>query len=88
MIPRPSPPDSRRILLRRIDPACNVARFYALSVEVTLFRDWSCNREFGRIGSRKGRLMVGLFDSEAGAEAALQHLLRVKLARGYREVAD
>ena len=88
MTPRLSPGPGRRVVLRRIDPASDMARFYALSVEVTLFRDWSCSREFGRIGSRRGRLLVGLFASEARAEAALQDLLRIKLARGYRKVAD
>ena len=84
----PFAPADRRVMLRRVDPACNMARFYALSVEVTLFRDWTCSREFGRIGSRRGRLLVGLYDSEACAEAALQDLLRRKLARGYRVITD
>ncbi len=40
--------------LRRIDPDRNMARYYTLSVEITLFEDWSCTRAFGRIGSREG----------------------------------
>ena len=70
--------------LERIDPARNMARYYTLAVELTLFEDWSCTRSFGRIGSRGGRIMLGLFDSRAAAEDELRTLLRRKQARGYR----
>ncbi len=83
-IERPSPALSRPVRLARIDPARDMARFYTLSVEVTLFSGYSCTREFGRIGQRGGRLMVGLFDTEAEARAELARLLRRKLGRGYR----
>jgi predicted DNA-binding WGR domain protein len=78
--------DDRRhgLRLERIDPARNMARYYTLAVEVTLFEDWSCVRGFGRIGSRGGRIMLGLFDSRAAAEAELVALLRRKQARGYK----
>lgn len=72
------------IRLERIDPARNMARYYTLAIEVTLFEDWSCTRGFGRIGSRGGRIMLGLFDSQAAAEAELHALLRRKQARGYK----
>ena len=72
------------IRLERIDPARNMARYYTLAVEVTLFDDFACTREFGRIGSRGGRIMIGLFDSVAAAEAELHALLRAKQARGYQ----
>lgn len=72
------------IRLERIDPARNMARYYTLAVEVTLFDDFACTREFGRIGSRGGRIMIGLFASATGAEAELHALLRAKQARGYR----
>lgn len=72
------------IRLERIDSARNMARYYTLAVEVTLFDDFACTREFGRIGSRGGRIMIGLFESAAEAEAELHALLRTKQARGYR----
>jgi len=72
------------LTLRRIDPARNMARWYALSVEVTLFDDWSCTRAYGRIGRRGGRIMIGLHEDRAGALAALAALLRAKTRRGYR----
>ena len=69
--------------LERIDPAHNMARYYTLSVEVTLFDDWSCTRTFGRIGGRGRRIMVGLFEQREEAQAALQAILKRKIARGY-----
>ena len=37
--------------LRRIDPDRNMARFYTMSVQPTLFGEWALLREWGRIGS-------------------------------------
>jgi predicted DNA-binding WGR domain protein len=70
--------------LKRIDPARNMARYYTLSIEMTLFDDVACLRAFGRIGTKGGRIMIGLFESRAAAEAELHSLLRAKQARGYR----
>ncbi len=70
--------------LERIEPERNMARYYTLAVELTLFDDWSCTRSFGRIGTRGGRIMLGLFEDRAAAEAELIALLRAKQARGYR----
>ncbi len=80
------PPDrlARGLRLERIDSARNMARYYTLAVEVTLFEDWSCTRRFGRIGARGGRIMLGLFETRAAAEAELVAILRRKQARGYR----
>ncbi len=73
--------------LERIEPERNMARYYTLTVELTLFEDWSCTRGFGRIGARGGRIMLGLFEDRAAAEAELVALLRAKQARGYRIIA-
>jgi predicted DNA-binding WGR domain protein len=70
--------------LERIEPERNMARYYTLAVELTLFDDWSCTRGFGRIGARGGRIMLGLFATQAAAEAELMALLCAKQARGYR----
>lgn len=45
----PSTP-SNMTILRRIDRARNMARFYALGVEPTLFGEFALVREWGRIG--------------------------------------
>ncbi len=73
--------------LRRVDPARGMARWYALSVEMTLFGEIACTRGFGRIGARGGRIMIGLFDSRAAAETELRAILRRKLRRGYEPVS-
>jgi predicted DNA-binding WGR domain protein len=77
-------PRSDGLRLERIDPERNMARYYTLAIELTLFEDWSCTRSFGRIGARGGRIMLGLFTTQAAAEAELIALLRAKQARGYR----
>ncbi|WP_342364206.1 WGR domain-containing protein [Terrarubrum flagellatum] len=61
-----------------------MARYYALSVEIAFFDTWSCTRSFGRIGSRGGRIIVGLHPSYEAAREELQDLLRRKLTKGYR----
>ena len=44
------------IHLTRIDPARNMARFYTMALQPTLFGEWAPLREWGRIGSA-GRLV-------------------------------
>lgn len=74
------------LVLDRTDPQQNMARFYVLSLEPTLFGDAALVREWGRWG-RPGRRRLDLFpDVEAAAEA-LEDWLRKKTRRGYR-VAD
>jgi predicted DNA-binding WGR domain protein len=90
----PATPDA--VALRRVDPSRNMNRFYTLSVEVTLFEDWSCTRSYGRVGGRPsgrtgvkgGRIMIGLYASEAEARDAFQRLLAAKRRRGYVEHAS
>jgi predicted DNA-binding WGR domain protein len=72
-------------LLRRIDPARNMARFYAIAVLPTLFGTSCVVRRWGRIGSR-GRERIDLFERSAEAEHAFDRLLWAKRGRGYRDV--
>ena len=72
-------------LFKRIDPERNMARFYTLSVEPTLFGDAALVRQWGRIGTR-GQLKINLFDTMPAAEEALSHLAARKLRRGYRAI--
>jgi predicted DNA-binding WGR domain protein len=69
-------------LLRRIDPSRNMARFYALSIEPSLFGAAALVREWGRIGSR-GRRRIELFGRREEAEAALNRIESRKRRRGY-----
>jgi predicted DNA-binding WGR domain protein len=47
------------LVLDRCDPTCNMARYYVLSNEPSLFGDASLIREWGRIG-RSGQRRVEL----------------------------
>jgi predicted DNA-binding WGR domain protein len=70
-------------VLRKRDPACNMARFYVLSVHPNLFGSWSLIREWGRIG-RRGRVRIDLCDSLDEAVAPYSVMLKRKQRRGYR----
>jgi predicted DNA-binding WGR domain protein len=61
------------ILLTRIDPARNMARFYALSIAPTLFGEWLLVKEWGRIGQT----------GTVRAAEALARQISVKRRRGY-----
>jgi hypothetical protein len=41
-----------RLTLRKIDPSCNMRRYYSLSVQPDLFGNACLVREWGRIGTR------------------------------------
>ena len=71
------------LVLERIDPNCNMARFYVLAIEPTLFGDAALVREWGRIGSH-GRRRLDLHADVATAGEALDVWLERKARRGYR----
>lgn len=75
--------ENRPLILRRIDPSRNMARFYALSLEPSLFGDVAMVRRWGRIGTH-GRQAIELHPDVPSARAALERLLRAKRRRGYR----
>jgi predicted DNA-binding WGR domain protein len=70
------------ILLERIDPTKNVARYYVLSVEATLLARDTLVRRWGRIGSA-GRQRFEFFDSRTSARLALETWLAKNRRRGY-----
>lgn len=76
----PAPPPA--VVLRRVDPAQNMARFYRLDVQPDLFGGWSFIREWGRIG-RPGQVRATPYPSPATAFAALARQQRAKERRGY-----
>jgi predicted DNA-binding WGR domain protein len=71
--------------LHRVDPARNMARFYALSVEPTLFGPAALVCRWGRIGTH-GQQCTHVHEDLAAAQAALERRLMGKLRRGYRPV--
>ena len=73
------------IYLTRTDPARNMARFYTMALQPTLFGEWALLREWGRIGSA-GRLVSSRFASEEEAALAMAEHLKAKLSKGYEAV--
>ena len=67
------------IVLERIDAVRNVARYYVLSIEPTLFAKHTLIRRWGRIGSA-GRERLQFFGGEdaARAQMALEDVARPK----------
>lgn len=76
-------PSLQLLVLDRIVPADNMARYYVLSVEPTLFGDAALVREWGRIG-RGGRRRLDLYADDRQAAIALELWLARKTKRGYR----
>lgn len=68
--------------LRHVDPARNMARFYVLALQPTLFGEVALVREWGRIGS-PGRVQVMAYTTQEEAEAAFRRVERQKTRRGY-----
>lgn len=71
------------LVLERRDDARNMARFYVLAIEPTLFGDAALVREWGRIGAQ-GRRRLDLHADHAAAAEALETWLMRKARRGYR----
>lgn len=74
------------VRLTRHDPDCNMARFYLLALEPTLFGEVALIRTWGRIGTR-GQVMLETFGGMAEADGARAKLERAKRRRGYSEGA-
>jgi predicted DNA-binding WGR domain protein len=70
------------LVLDRIDRTRNMARYYVLSIEPTLFEEISLVREWGRIGKRGGR-RIELHADHTAARMALGVWLAHKIKRGY-----
>ncbi|MCA0270941.1 MAG: WGR domain-containing protein [Proteobacteria bacterium] len=74
------------VRLTRHDPDRNMARFYALALEPTLFGEVVLLRNWGRIGT-SGRTAMETCATRYEAEVSAGRTLRMKLRRGYVEVA-
>lgn len=68
--------------LTRVDPACNMRRFYSLALAMSLFGEKGVERRWGRIGTA-GQSQTDWYDESSEALSALQALLRAKRQRGY-----
>ncbi|WP_347881486.1 WGR domain-containing protein [Ancylobacter polymorphus] len=75
-----------QLYVERRDTVRNMARFYALSIEPTLFGEVCLTRRWGRIGAR-GRAKCHTFKREEEAVQLFLGLLRGKQKRGYRAIS-
>ena len=70
------------VILDRYDPDRNMARYYVLSIEPSLFGDIALVRQWGRHG-RNGRHRIELFRERAHAIETLEAWFARKTRRGY-----
>lgn len=70
------------VYLTRVDETKNMARYYRMSLQPTLFGEWAVVREWGRIG-RGGQVRTSPYPSEAEAALAMASIERQKGRRGY-----
>ncbi|WP_237050833.1 WGR domain-containing protein [Microvirga ossetica] len=70
------------LVLDRCDPTCNMARYYVLAIEPSLFGNPTLIREWGRIGL-PGQRRVELHENQSRAMEALETWLQRKRRRGY-----
>lgn len=70
------------IVLTCIDHRLNKARFYALSLQPTLFGEQALVRHWGRLGTR-GRYKIELHTTSEEAYRALLNIAATKRRRGY-----
>jgi predicted DNA-binding WGR domain protein len=75
------------LYVERIDAARNMARYYTLSIQPTLFGEASLLRSLGRIGCR-GQQVVHLFQDERQAVSLFLELAVQKRKKGYRPRAN
>ncbi|AVH45660.1 hypothetical protein At1D1609_56270 (plasmid) [Agrobacterium tumefaciens] len=71
-----------KLYVERTDPTRNMARFYAMSIDQTLFGEACLTRRWGRIGA-KGQTMTHHFEREEDAVELFLDLTRQKRSRGY-----
>ena len=74
--------DFSDIYLERVDPSRNLARFYAVSIQLNLFGEPTLIRMFGRI-DKVGHALVETFADVSSAELARTTIVQKKLKRGY-----
>lgn len=71
-----------QLYVERTDRTKNMSRFYAMSIEPSLFGETCLMRRWGRIGA-KGKTMIHHFEREQDAVELFLELMRQKRNRGY-----
>ncbi|TNC45234.1 WGR domain-containing protein [Rubellimicrobium rubrum] len=86
-LPEPAPvlatPDPAPLHLTRVDPSCNMRRFYSLALSTSLFGECGVVRHWGRIDNQ-GQRRTDWHDSLQAALDELARMARTKRRRGYR----
>ena len=77
------PDQIQDLIIYRIDATHNMARFYRLTVELSLFGEYVVVRQFGRIG-HGGNFKREFFLTREEAEAQKSRLAARKIKRGYQ----
>ena len=67
--------------LDTVDPEKNMARFYEIDVQPTLFGEFTVERNWGRIGAA-GQSKTFWFDDEATADLMTNQVSAAKARRG------
>jgi len=70
------------VYMERCDSSRNLARFYEVDIQPTLFGDWAVVCRWGRIGT-EGRVRQDWFSSLPEAQSAQAHRVARKCRRGY-----
>ena len=70
------------VYMERSDHTLNLARFYQVDIQPTLFGEWAVVSRWGRIGTH-GRTQQDWFTSLPEAQAAQAHRVARKRQRGY-----
>ncbi len=70
------------IRMTRVDPEKNMARWYEVDVQPTLFGEFTVERHWGRIGSI-GQSKTFWFDDEPRADKMARLVSDAKSRRGY-----
>jgi predicted DNA-binding WGR domain protein len=70
------------VRMRRIEPEKNMYRFYAMSIQPTLFNEWAVVRNWGRIGTA-GRSRLDIHNGPGEAIDAIGEIKSAKIKRGY-----
>lgn len=72
-----------QLYVERTDPTQNMARYYAMQIDQTIFGEACLIRRWGRIG-KHGQEKQHVFEREEEAVLLFLDLLKQKRARGYR----
>lgn len=70
------------IRITRVDPEKNMARWYEIDIQPTLFGEFIVERHWGRIGAT-GQSKTFWFDNEDAADLMVSQVSIAKARRGY-----